>query len=142
MDAVTLANAVMGILNQHVPFLGGVGGAIAAGAATDVGDTIYQKGKEQGKHLFEAVQDRFAGENDGGSATRALQSFTTGDLDYSSVVQTKLERLLRDDPGFADNLGDHPLWPAAIIGCWRGSNGPRNRYIKHARRQYPENPDR
>jgi hypothetical protein len=87
-----------------LPFLGGIGGAIATGAATDAGDTIYQKGKEQGKHLFEAMRDRFAGENDGGSATRALQSFTTGDLDYSSVVQTKLERLLRDDPGFADDL--------------------------------------
>ncbi len=104
MDAVTLTNTVMGILNQFMPFLGGIGGAIATGAASDVGDTIYQKGKEQGKHLFEAIRDRFSRENDGGGATRALQSLTAGDPDYGSVVQTKLERLLRDDPGFADNL--------------------------------------
>ena len=106
MDPATLANTIMGILTQIMPLLGGVGTAIITGAATDVGDTIYQKGKEQGKHLLAAIRDRFSREKDGGSGTQALQSFVSGDLDYSSVVQTKLERLLRDDPGFADSLLD------------------------------------
>ena len=106
MDPATLANTIMGILTQIMPLLVGVGAAIVTGAATDVGDTIYQKGKEQGKHLLAAIRDRFSREKDGGGATQALQSFVSGDLDYSSVVQTKLERLLRIDPVFADSLLD------------------------------------
>src|SRR6266487_1222104 len=106
MDPATLANTIMGILTQIMPLLVGVGAAIVTGAATDVGDTIYQKGKEQGKHLLAAIRDRFSREKDGGGATQALQSFVSGDLDYSSVVQTKLERLLRIDPRFADSLLD------------------------------------
>jgi hypothetical protein len=104
MDPATLANTIMGILTQIMPFLGGVGAAIVTSAATDVGETVYQKSKEQGKHLIATIRDRFSREKDGSSATQALQSFISGDLDYSSVVQTKLERLLRADPGFADNL--------------------------------------
>lgn len=104
MDPATLATTVMGILTQMQPYLGGAGAAIATAAATDAGETIYQKGKEQGKHLLAAIRDRFTREKDGRGATQALQSFVDGDLDYSSVVQTKLERLLRDDPGFADSL--------------------------------------
>jgi len=104
MDPASLANTVMGILTQMMPFLGPMGAAIVTGVATDVGETIYQKGKEQGKHLFQAIHDRFAAEKDGGNATQALQHFVSGDLDYTSVVQTKLERLLRSDPGFSDSL--------------------------------------
>ncbi|HXX77901.1 MAG TPA: hypothetical protein VEI53_05390 [Ktedonobacteraceae bacterium] len=104
MDPAALANAVMGILTQMMPFLGTMGAAIVTGIATDTGETIYQKGKEQGKRLLDAIHHRFATENDGGNATQALQNFVSGDLDYQSVVQTKLERLLRNDPGFSDSL--------------------------------------
>ena len=96
MDAATLTNMVMTALTPLLPYLATAGTAIA----TDIGDATFQ----QGKHLFETIKGRFAKEKDGGSATQALQTFVNGDADYQAVVQTKLERILRDDPAFASSL--------------------------------------
>ena len=98
MDPATFANTIMGILAPLMPFLGGVSAAIA----TNVGDTISDQVQEQAKRLYHAIKDRFA--KDGSSSTQALQTFVSGDPDYSAVVKTKLERLLKEDPHFYDQL--------------------------------------
>ncbi|GAC1656916.1 MAG: hypothetical protein NVS4B7_01510 [Ktedonobacteraceae bacterium] len=100
MDPATFANTIMQLLTPLLPYLSTAGTAIA----TSAGNAVYDKSAEQGKHLLDSIKTRFAKEKDGGSATQALQTFADGDLDYSIVVKTKLERLLRDDADFAENL--------------------------------------
>jgi hypothetical protein len=97
MDAGMLANAIMQALT---PLLGGVGAALA----TDIGNTIYDKSKEQARRLLEAIRHRFSKEQDEGSATLALQTFVNGDPDFAGVVRTKLERILQNDPDFSTEV--------------------------------------
>ena len=97
MDAGMLANAIMQALT---PLLGGVGAAVA----TDIGNTIYDKSKEQARRLLEAIRHRFSKEQDEGSATLALQTFVNGDSDFAGVVRTKLERILQNDPDFSTEV--------------------------------------
>ncbi len=100
MDVSAITNDVMNALNALVPYIGAAGTAIATNAA----NSVYAKGVEQAKHLYEKIKERFAREKDGASATTALQIFVDGDTDYTFVVKTKLERILRDDPAFAQDL--------------------------------------
>lgn len=101
MDPSTLAHLVINAINQFGPF---VGGAAASALIFDASADLYNKSKEQARHLIEAVRHRFQREPDSGSATNALQAYTGGDRDFESVVQTKLERILRDDPAFSADL--------------------------------------
>jgi len=100
MDVSAITTAVMNTLTSLAPYIGATGTAIA----TSVGNSAYGKGVEQAKHLYKKLQERFAREKDGASATTALQTFVDGDADYTIVVKTKLERILRDDPAFAQDL--------------------------------------
>ena len=101
MDPATLAHLIINALNQFGPF---VGGAAATAIVTDASTDLYNKSKEQAKRLIEAIHHRFQREKDGGSATQALQTYVGGDHDFESVVKTKLERILRDDPAFSADL--------------------------------------
>ncbi|MGH2497650.1 MAG: hypothetical protein ACRDIV_23350 [Ktedonobacteraceae bacterium] len=101
MDPATLAHLVINALNQFGPF---VGGAAATAIVTDASTDIYNKSKEQAKRLIDAIRHRFQREQDGGSAVQALQTYIGGDHDFASVVKTKIERILRDDPVFSTDL--------------------------------------
>ena len=100
MDIPAITTDVMNALNALVPYIGAAGTAIA----TDAGNSVYAKGVEQAKHLYEKIKERFGREKDAASATTALQTFVDGDADYTIVVKTKLERILHDDPAFAQDL--------------------------------------
>lgn len=100
MDVSAITTSVMNALTALVPYIGAAGTAIA----TDAGNSAYARGVEQAKHLYEKIRERFAREKDGASATIALQTFVEGDANYTVVVRTKLERILRDDPAFAQDL--------------------------------------
>lgn len=101
MEVAMLVGLVMQGLSQLLPVVGGgVGAAIISGAGSD----LYNKTKEQAGRLFDAIRQRFAGEHDGSKATQALQTYVDGDSDFESVVKTKLERILQNDPAFAANL--------------------------------------
>jgi hypothetical protein len=101
MDPATLAHLVINAINQFGPF---VGGAAATALIFDASSDLYNKSKEQARHLLDAIHQRFQRESDNGSAATALQAYTGGDRDFESVVQTKLERILRDDPAFSADL--------------------------------------
>jgi hypothetical protein len=97
MDPAALTSLIMGILTPLLPL---VGDAIVS----KVGEDIYGKTKEQAKRLYESIRKRFAHEQDGGNATQALQTFASGDADYTPVVQKKLFNLLQTDPAFFEEL--------------------------------------
>jgi len=101
MDPATLAHLIINAINQFGPF---VGGAAATALVTDASTDLYNKSKEQAGRLLDAIRHRFQREHDNGSATTALQAYSGGDRDFESVVQTKLERILRDDPAFSADL--------------------------------------
>ncbi len=109
-------NWVMQGLSQLLPVVGGgIGGAVVTGIGTDA----YNKTKEQAGRLLDAIRHRFSKEQDGGSATQALQTYVSGDRDFEGVVRTKLERALNEDPAFAAQLlaimRDGPL-QSLIVG--------------------------
>ncbi len=114
MDSASLAHLIINALNQFGPF---VGGAAATAIVTDASTDVYNKSKEQVKRLIEAMRHRFQREHDGGSAAQALQTYVGGDRDFESVVTTKLERILRDDPAFS----------ASLLGIMR--SGPLQTFI-------------
>ncbi len=85
------------------------------GLVTDVSTDLYNKSKEQAERLVDAIHHRFRREQDNGSAAAALQTYVSGDRDFESVVQTKLERIMRDDPAFSADL----LLSCATARCKR-----------------------
>jgi hypothetical protein len=89
MDLATLTTLAMGFLTALV---------------TKAGEDGYEKTKELTTHIYEAIRQRFAHEQDSGRASQALQVFVDGDVDYSSVVEKKLITLLQADPAFAHEL--------------------------------------
>ncbi len=98
MDITALASVVMNLLTSLAPVAG-------TAIATKIGEDAYSAAKDQIRRLYEAVRKRFAHEQDGGKATQALQTFVEeGDLDYQSVVNAKLIRILQLDPDFAREL--------------------------------------
>ena len=97
MDAAALTSLVMGILTPLVPLIGNA-------IVTKVSEDAYEKTKEQAQHLYEVIRKHFAHEKDGGNASQALQTFASGDTDYSIVVEKKLFNLLQTDPTFAAEL--------------------------------------
>src|ERR1700682_2043281 len=101
MDPATLAHLIINALNQFGPF---VGSAAATAIVTDASTDLYNKSKEQARRLIDAMRHRFQREQDNGSAAHALQTYVSGDRDFESVVKTKLERILRDDPAFSADL--------------------------------------
>ena len=101
MDPATLAHLIINALNQFGPF---VGSAAATAIVTDASTDLYNKSKEQAGRLIDAIRHRFQREQDNGSAANALQTYVSGDRDFESVVKTKLERILRDDPAFSADL--------------------------------------
>ncbi len=101
MDPATLAHLIINALNQFGPF---VGSAAATAIVTDASTDLYNKSKEQARRLLDAIRHRFQREQDNGSAAHALQTYVSGDPDFESVVKTKLERILRDDPAFSADL--------------------------------------
>jgi hypothetical protein len=112
MDPAALTALVMSILT---PFISLVGTTIVSKGSEDV----YGKTKEQAKHLYEAIRNRFSHEKDGGNASQALQTFVDGDTDYQVLVEKKLFKLLQDDPAFVVKLnqiiqsGPHQVLTAA-----------------------------
>ncbi len=100
MDVSAITTSVMNALTALAPYIGAAGTAIA----TDAGNSAYARGVKQAQHLYEKIRERFAHEKDGASATTALQTFVDGDADYTIVVKTKLERILQNDPAFAQDL--------------------------------------
>jgi len=97
MEVAALVAAVMTALTS---LASGAGIAIAA----SIGNDVYAKGKAEATHLFETIKARFSKEKDGTAATQALQAFVDGDIDYESLIKTKLERLINADPAFAGAL--------------------------------------
>ena len=124
MDPATLAHLIINALNQFGPF---VGSAAATAIVTDASTDLYNKSKEQARRLIDAMRHRFQREQDNGSAANALQTYVSGDRDFESVVKTKLERILRDDPAFSadqplrleievgQSLEGHPLMASIIL---------------------------
>lgn len=100
MDISAITTEVMNSLTVLAPYIGTVGTAVA----TNAGNSVYNRGIEQAKHLYEKIKERFSKEKDGASATQALQTFVNGDTDFNIVVATKLERILQNDPAFAQDL--------------------------------------
>ena len=94
MDPSLLAHEVMNALTPLVPYLGSAGSAIAG----KVGEDFY----ERGKRLYDAIRARFAKEPDG-KDSKALQAFVN-DPDLGSTIETKLVRLIQNDPSFAATL--------------------------------------
>ena len=94
MDPVILAGLAITTL---APYIAEVGREFA----TKAGDAAF----EQAKRLYDAIQARFAKEapKDQGRASEALEIFKK-DSDNAATVQTKLARILQDDPDFAHEL--------------------------------------
>ena len=106
MDIVTLANQVILALTPFLPFLSGVGATVGNAIVTKVGEDVYNQGKEQGKHLFQAVKTRVEEEKnvDNSKASKALQNFVENPDDYEDVFRKKLVALLQTDASFAHSL--------------------------------------
>lgn len=106
IDPVTLANQVIQALTPIMPFLGGIGATIGTAIVTKFGEDIYDQGKEQGKHLYEVIENRFEQEEavDHGSASRALQNFVYEPDKYGDIFRTTLLPLLTADTAFANEL--------------------------------------
>ena len=98
MDAAALTPLVMGIINN--PLAPIVGTAVV----TKLSEEVYDKTKEQAKHLLEAIRNRFAQEPDSGKASRALQNFIEDPNTYGIVLENKLFNLLQADSSFAEEL--------------------------------------
>lgn len=94
MDPTTLTNEVMKSLAPVVPYLSTAGAAIA----TKVGEDVYERGKK----LYEAIRARFAKEPDD-KASNALQAYVD-DPDLAGSIEIKLQRLIQNDPSFAETL--------------------------------------
>ncbi len=94
MDPATLAGLAIAALS---PYIAEVGKEFA----TKAGDAVF----EQAKRLYNAIHARFAKEapNDEGRASEALEIFKK-DSDNAATVQTKLARILQEDPDFAQEL--------------------------------------
>ena len=94
MDPATLASLALTILS---PYIAEVGKEFA----TKVGDAAF----EQAKRLYDAIHARFAkvAPKDEGRASDALETFKK-DPDNAATVETKLVRILQDDPDFAREL--------------------------------------
>lgn len=98
MDAAALTALVMGIINNPLAPI------VSTAVVTKMSEDIYDKTKEQTKHLLEAIRNRFAQEPDGGKASKALQNFVEEPRDYSIVLENKLFNLLQTDLAFAKEL--------------------------------------
>ena len=96
MDPFTLTMVVTQVVAVLTPFFSKVGEAIA----TKFGEDAY----EASKHLYEVVRDRFARNDDGGRASKALQNFADDPQLYGNVFEGMLQPLLQADPRFADTL--------------------------------------
>jgi hypothetical protein len=92
MDPVTLAGLAMAAL---APYIAKVGEEVA----TKVGDAAF----DHAQRLYSAIHARFVKEPDGGKASKQLEEFKQ-DPDVANTVQTKLVRMLQDDPTFAQTL--------------------------------------
>jgi len=92
MDPVTLAGLAIAALSPYIAKMG-------EEIATKVGDAAF----DQAQRLYQAIHARFAKEPDGGKASRQLEEFKQ-DSDVANTVQTKLVRMLQDDPAFAQTL--------------------------------------
>lgn len=89
MDIPTLTALAMGFLTAIV---------------TKAGEDAYGKAKELTTHVYDSIRSRFAREQDGGNASKALQTFVSGDTDFAPVVEKKLITMLQTDPVFVREL--------------------------------------
>ena len=96
MDPITLTT----VATQVVAILTSLFSKVGESFVTKFGEDAY----EESKHLYEAVRDRFAKKDDGGSASKALQNFADEPKVYGNVFKEMLLPLLHDDPNFADTL--------------------------------------
>ncbi len=96
MDPIALTMVATQIVAVLTPFFSKVGEAIA----TKFGEDAY----EASKHLYEVVHERFAKNDDGGRANRALQNFADDPQLYGNVFEGMLQPLLQSDPSFADTI--------------------------------------
>jgi hypothetical protein len=106
VDFITLANQVIIALTPFLHFLSSAGASVGTSIVTKLGEDIYDKGKEQGKRLYQAVKVRIEEEKavDNGKANKALQNFLEDPDDYADVFRKKLALLLQTDPSFARAL--------------------------------------
>ena len=93
MDPIALNMVATQVIAVLTPFFSKVGEAIA----TKFGEDAYQASK----HLYEVVRDRFAKNDDGGRASKALQNFADDPQLYGNVFKEILLPSLQADPGFA-----------------------------------------
>ena len=96
MDPITLTLVATQVVAVLTPFFSKVGEAIA----TKFGEDAYAASK----HLYEVVRDRFAKNDDGGRASKALQNFAYDPQLYDNVFEGMLQPLLQTDPSFADTI--------------------------------------
>jgi hypothetical protein len=96
MDPIALTMVATQVVSVLTPFFSKVGEAIA----TKFGEDAY----EASKHLFEVVRDRFAKNEDGGRASKALQNFADDPQLYGNVFEGVLQPLLQSDPSFAGTI--------------------------------------
>ena len=96
MDPITLTIVATQVVAVLTPFFSKVGEAIA----TKFGEDAYAASK----HLYEVVRDRFAKNDDGGRASKALQNFADDPQLYGNVFEGMLQPLLQSDLGFADTI--------------------------------------
>ncbi len=96
MDPITLTLVATQVVAVLTPFFSKVGEAIA----TKFGEDAYAASK----HLYEVVHDRFAKNDDGGRASKALQNFADDPQVYGNVFEGILQPVLQIDPSFADTV--------------------------------------
>ena len=97
MNLIILTRQVMNILTSVMPYLSG------GSAETSISKKNNENAYNQGKKLYEAIRERFTREHDD-KASSVLQAFVN-DVDlYSSAVEVRLVRLVKEDPTFAETL--------------------------------------
>jgi hypothetical protein len=96
MDPITITMVATQVVTVLTPLFSKVGEAIA----TKFGEDAYAASK----HLYEVVRDRFAKNDDGGRASKALQNFADDPQVYGNVFEGMLQPMLLSDPSFADAI--------------------------------------
>lgn len=128
MDILTLAMSVIHVLAPLGPILAGIGGALGVGIVNKVGENLgddaYNQVKEEGKRLYQVVEERFDKEKsaDTGSSSRALQNFIYEPDTYRDIFQKKLVALFKADPTFADRVSEVLSNSLALQQVMRGGN--------------------
>lgn len=97
---MVVAALVAAVMTALTSLAATAGGAIA----TNIGNDVYAKGKDEARRLFETIKARFSKEEDGAITAQALQAYVGGNAKYETLIKTELETLIDADPAFAETL--------------------------------------